>query len=141
MGGFGNMHILYTCRQRPSSAPEHPARSVMNGGTELQKFCSRAITAAQTFVNVPATGTTGQTLNITEDQVQSYVTTAPPPSEQCCKSACEFNANYCNCEQGVLDFATQLTGGNINIYRSIAKAFQRVCNYKLMLGETCPAQP
>jgi hypothetical protein len=39
-------------------------------------------------------------------------------THRCCTAACEFNANYCNCEQGVLDFATQLTGGNINIYRS-----------------------
>lgn len=118
-----------------STLPE----ACVNGGTELQTYCSDTITAAQTFFNVPATGTTGQTVNITEEQVQNYVATAPPPSPQCCKSACQFNADYCNCEQGVLDFATQLTGGNINIYRSIATAFQRVCNFQLMFGETCPA--
>ncbi|WIA13667.1 hypothetical protein OEZ85_007229 [Tetradesmus obliquus] len=105
-----------------STLPE----ACVNGGTELQTYCSDTITAAQTFFNVPATGTTGQTVNITEEQVQNYVATAPPPSPQCCKSACQFNADYCNCEQGVLDFATQLTGGNINIYRSIATAFQRL---------------
>jgi hypothetical protein len=30
----------------------------------------------------PATPTEGQTLNITEEQVQNYVTTAPPPSAE-----------------------------------------------------------
>lgn len=64
---------------------------------------------------------------------------APPPSAECCKIAKKFNDDLCSCDPNVLQLAVQFTGGNANVYLSVARGFATACKFPVFVGPTCPS--
>ena len=75
----------------------------------------------QAFFNVqtsPDGSPVTQGVTVSQERVDEFIRTGPPPSAECCRVVCQFNADLCSCDAAVLNFAVQLAGNDPNVYAS-----------------------
>lgn len=126
-------HLLQTPAVDTSSLPEQ----CISGGLNLQSSCAGEIDNATKYFGLEGQNSSAAA-NISSNQVNSYLATAPPPSRACCLAACAFNAQLCSCDPGVLSLVSSFTGNNPSTYTSIALAFSSVCSFQPYINDTCP---
>eukprot|EP00798_Chlamydomonas_sp_ICE-L_P002342 gene2342-8640_t len=110
----------------------------LDAGNALTGACSAEISAASEFfgVDVGADVTSLDASGVDTSQLDGFLATATVSGGKQTKAP-TFNDLKCSCEEAVLGLISGFTGGDIGVYKKLAKSFSEKCGFTLYIDGTC----